>query len=489
MTKLQSFWAALTKPQRAGLFIGICLVTALAVVLLTAYIVQASYMGKIMPRTTVAGLDLGGQNADQAARTLADQAHWLSVTKISLALNNTKQTVSAIDLGISIDPDTSENSILTPDDPLGWLKINFWRDFFRSKTVPLTFSRTDEELQKTLSEKFGLTATPKDATLAVTNGQLTVVADQPGETISIPQLKTALSHLFLTGDTAAIALQLQNRTPATIGAAAVAAVKDQINASLHPVTLTGNGKTFVISVADQYSLIDYATENSAFHWQISETKLTDYLKTTVAKKLNIKPVQQVIENNTGRVITAGVNGSTIDVFAAQPSVLQAITSANPKPATIAVPFKDVAFSETHVNPSYSLNLFQGLYLDVSLSTQQLTVINTDTVINQYRISSGGWKTPTPTGTLYIFNKIRLAYSPDFKLWMPNWNGLATSPDGTGYLGYGLHAIVCWDKACTNREGANHIGTPVSHGCIRVDDAGIAYIYDNAPVGTPVVIHQ
>ncbi len=489
MPKLTNFWSNLTKPQRLGLYIGVSVVTVIAIVLLGAYVVQASYDGKVMPKTVVAGLDLGGLRSDQANAILADQAHWLAAAKINLALNNTKQTVSAIDLGVSVDPGTAGAAIITPNDPFGWLKINFWREFFRAKTVPLTFSKTDEALQQVIGQKFNVTAAPKDASLTVAGGQLTVVADQPGVTINIAKLRTSLANFFLTGNVVAIALEPQTQLPAAIDAVAVGAVKDQITAALHPVTVAANGKNIAIPVADQYGLIDYSTVEGALKWQISEPKLTSYLQTVVAKKLNIKPVQQVIENNTNRVITAGVDGQAVDVAALEPSVLAAMTGANAKPAAISVPFKTVAFSETHVNPSYSLNTFPGLYLDVSLSTQTITIINIDTVIAQYRISSGGWKTPTPIGTFYIFNKIKEAYSPDFKLWMPDWNGLATSPDGTGYLGYGLHAVVCWDKACTNREGANHIGTPVSHGCIRVSDDGIGYIYDQVPIGTPVVIHQ
>lgn len=488
MAKLTNFWSSLTKPQRWAFYSGVSLVTAVAIILLGAYVVQASYAGKVMPRTTVAGLDLGGLRASQAAQILTDQAHWLAVTKIGLVLNNTKQQVSAIDLGISVDPDTATDAIITPNDTFGWLKITFWREFFRAKTVPLTFNKPDEGLQQILSDKFQISAAPKDASLTVTSGELTVVADQPGLTIDVTKLKSSLSNFFLTGNAVAIALVPQTQSPATIDATAVASVKDQITAALHPVTIAANGKNTTIAVADQYGLIDYTSDSGMLKWQISESKLTSYLQTTVAKKLNVKPVQQVIENNTNRVITTGVNGAAVDVAALEPSVFAAMTGTDPKPAAINVPFKPIAFSETHVNPSYSLNTFPSLYLDVSLSQQKITIINTDTVVAQYGISSGGWKTPTPIGTFYIFNKIKEAYSPDFKLWMPDWNGLATSPDGHGYLGYGLHAVVCWDKACTNREGANHIGHPVSHGCIRVADDGIGYIYDQVPIGTPVVIH-
>jgi lipoprotein-anchoring transpeptidase ErfK/SrfK len=73
--------------------------------------------------------------------------------------------------------------------------------------------------------------------------------------------------------------------------------------------------------------------------------------------------------------------------------------------------------------------------------------------------------------------------------MPYWNGLAKSPDGTGNNGYGIHGLPCFNRSCTLVEGASHIGTPVSHGCVRLPAGGDAYIYSWAPIGTPVVIEQ
>lgn len=481
----------MTKQQRHILFIVLSATAAtLAVLLASAAFVVAAYQGKVLPRTVVAGVNIGGRDRSSANNVIEKQTAVLVATPLTLQLGPSSQSFLPKDLGVNVDTSVAEAALIAPTDPMGWLRPNFWLHFFARKQVPLTYQLTDQQLQQFISQKLDITDSPKDASLTVTNGAVTVVASQPGTTVDLAKFKTDLNHFFITGKGTTINLAVVNQTAPTISTDQAATVKTQIDQSLRPVNLVGGSTKFTISVADQYGLIAYnTTTDQKLTWQISDTKLTDYLQNVVAKKINVKPIQQVIENNTNRMITQGVDGQAMDIGTIEPQVFQALTSTDPKPAAITVPFKTVAFTETHINPSYTLNLFPSLYLDVSLSTQKITIINTDTVVAQYSISSGGWKTPTPIGTFYIFNKIAEAYSPDFKLWMPNWNGLATSPDGTGYLGYGIHSIVCWDKACTNREGESHIGHPVSHGCIRVEDAGITYIYTQVPIGTPVVIHD
>ncbi len=126
---------------------------------------------------------------------------------------------------------------------------------------------------------------------------------------------------------------------------------------------------------------------------------------------------------------------------------------------------------------------KGKRIEVDLSDQKLKMIENGRVVSIRTISTGKWSTPTPTGEYKTRNKIVTAYSKPYALYMEYW--MAFSADGS----YGLHSLPYWKTKDGGRiyEGANHIGTPVSHGCIRqtLDDAKT--LYEWAPVGTPVVI--
>ncbi len=125
----------------------------------------------------------------------------------------------------------------------------------------------------------------------------------------------------------------------------------------------------------------------------------------------------------------------------------------------------------------------GKKIVISLSRQQLWLYEKGHIIGVHKISSGKWSTPTPTGTFKTYNKISVAYSKAYGLYMEWW--MAFTPDGKN----GLHALPFWKLKNGGKlyEGAAHIGTPVSHGCVRQTVADAKMVFAWAPIGTPVVV--
>jgi lipoprotein-anchoring transpeptidase ErfK/SrfK len=64
--------------------------------------------------------------------------------------------------------------------------------------------------------------------------------------------------------------------------------------------------------------------------------------------------------------------------------------------------------------------------------------------------------------------------------MPYW--MAIVPGGK----FGIHELPEWPGGY--KEGANHLGTPVSHGCVRLGVGPAQTVYNWADIGTPVVVH-
>lgn len=129
------------------------------------------------------------------------------------------------------------------------------------------------------------------------------------------------------------------------------------------------------------------------------------------------------------------------------------------------------------------SVVSGKVIRVSLSKQELSMYQNGKLVSTRRISTGKWSTPTPIGTFHTQNKMTVAYSAPYKLYMEYW--MAFTPDGS----YGLHALPFWKLKGGGKlyEGAAHIGTPVSHGCIRQTVAEAKTLYDWTPIGTPVII--
>ncbi|MDO8490002.1 MAG: L,D-transpeptidase family protein [bacterium] len=117
---------------------------------------------------------------------------------------------------------------------------------------------------------------------------------------------------------------------------------------------------------------------------------------------------------------------------------------------------------------------------VHLKTQTLDYSLGKAVIGHFRISSGKKSLPTPTGTFSIINKDPRAWSKLAGLWMPYWMGFKGGK-------FGIHELPEWPGG--KKEGANHLGKPVSHGCIRLGIGDAKTLYNWAPIGTPLTITQ
>ncbi|MCK5212262.1 L,D-transpeptidase [Candidatus Parcubacteria bacterium] len=116
-------------------------------------------------------------------------------------------------------------------------------------------------------------------------------------------------------------------------------------------------------------------------------------------------------------------------------------------------------------------------IEINIGAQELNYFLKDVRMGTTIISSG-INNSTPKGIFEITNKHPKAWSP-YGLWMPYWNGLN---DGK----IGIHELPVWPSGYT--EGEDHLGTPVSHGCVRVGHEAAAFLYDWAPIGPEVFIY-
>ncbi|MDA3839791.1 MAG: L,D-transpeptidase family protein [Patescibacteria group bacterium] len=117
-------------------------------------------------------------------------------------------------------------------------------------------------------------------------------------------------------------------------------------------------------------------------------------------------------------------------------------------------------------------------IDISIYSQKLYYFMGGVLMFETPVSSGIYDT-TPKGQFHIENKHPKAWS-SYGLWMPYW--MALTPDGK----YGIHELPIWPSGY--REGEDHLGTPVSHGCVRVGMEAAERIYNLTEVGTEVNIY-
>ena len=101
------------------------------------------------------------------------------------------------------------------------------------------------------------------------------------------------------------------------------------------------------------------------------------------------------------------------------------------------------------------------------------------MINEFLVSSGKAYYETPIGEFSILNKSELQYSWTYGLYMPYWMNF--------YGDYGIHELPYWPSGY--REGEDHLGFPVSHGCVRLGIGPAEELFNWSEIGTKLYIQE
>lgn len=125
-------------------------------------------------------------------------------------------------------------------------------------------------------------------------------------------------------------------------------------------------------------------------------------------------------------------------------------------------------------------------ISVDLSEQKMRITLDGKLVRDFTVSTGGPKTPTPVGTYNISLKqeVRVG-SKEPHYVMPNFMMFRND-------GYGIHSLPSLSRKGGDTfwtEAREHIGIPVSHGCVRVLPEDAAFVYSFADIGTTVAIQK
>lgn len=123
--------------------------------------------------------------------------------------------------------------------------------------------------------------------------------------------------------------------------------------------------------------------------------------------------------------------------------------------------------------------YEGKVIEIDLSRQRLKLHKEGKILASYLTSTGKPSMPTPTGEFKVLSKERNHWSADYGLYMPYSLRF--------HNGYFIHELPYWPGGY--REGANHLGIPVSHGCVRLGIGAADNVYRFANIGTKVIIHK
>ncbi len=125
----------------------------------------------------------------------------------------------------------------------------------------------------------------------------------------------------------------------------------------------------------------------------------------------------------------------------------------------------------------------GYLIWTNLGTQKVNIFTGSKgkwkLLKTFRCATGAKSTPTPKGVTYVTYKQTGWYTSSY-ICKP----IVRFYPGTGYA---FHSILYYPDG-SGRVKDGSMGYPVSHGCVRMQDEGIRWIYNNIPLSTTVVIY-
>lgn len=456
-------------PHGYFVVLGVLFVIAAIVAFITL-----RYHDRALPGVIVGSVAVQGMAEPEVRKAIEEQKSQLKVT---FQDGGTSLTATAEELGMSVDVDaTVRNTLLARRDGEVAENLALWR----TQNVPLAYTNDAGLLKDYIVRNFPKSyIDPKDAQLVFSDAtqRFEVQPGVPGKGFDIKRFETALPDLARNPRLVVLPVTTVPVEPLINDAAAAKAQKDineQIAAKLE---FLRDGKVaYAVTPAEIAKWVHFEPDTVAGTWtpQFDPAKIEQFLRDQVGGKITTLPIDRKVikdkQSGTETVVQAGRKGYRVkDIDKLTNDVVNALKNRQGLSRELDVeeaPFKTVTITGT------------GKWIEIDISQQRLTFWLGDEVIGTWLISSGTAKTPTQIGQGRIYAKYAMQtmtgtingeyyYVPNIK-WVNYFNG-----------GEAIHGTY-WHS---------NFGHPMSHGCINMTEATAKIIYDSAPIGTKVIVHQ
>lgn len=478
----------------------LCLVSATVA---AAYYNNKKYLNKAFPGVTVWGEDVTGKNFEEISKVIDRK---IVGTTINLQGPDQNYTAKVFELGVMVNTEDTVLSALAKGRQ-GNIISQYWervklalvkyqvypQKYANFAAVEPTYEVDTEILAQYINQiSANINITAKDSQVTVTKGTINVVPAVFGREVNKELLTNSiLSQVKNLKDTE-VEIQTTEIKPNVIDKAAEEVKVQTESVISRPIILTFEGQEYRPNRETIASWISYTKKEgeASYNIVVDQTKMKNYFS-FLGSKINIAYIPKKIRVENGVKYTdiqEGKDGRAIDERILGQKIAQLLPvqpSVNLTIPTYVVPYKTVYENVIVANWSK--------YIEVNIATQTMTAyLQGGQVVASWKITTGrsGWN--TPTGTFLIQRK---AGANAAGVCMPNPPS-TTKLCGINYVSYFTsqgHAIhEAWWR--TNDTSTwNYFGNPSylangSHGCVNAALDVAKFIYDWAPLGTPVIIH-
>jgi len=470
--------------NKKRLLIGIfTILSILFLASLSLFSYQRAYAGKIYKNIFFDGIDLSGKSKSQAKTIIQNRLETQFESKIITKSDEKVFEAKLSETGAFINSDQLVKEAYGIGRDNNFLKTLYLLSstVFDKKNVSSKLSFDEDVYNNYLSKASdALNISPIDASLSIKDGQVITDTGKNGVTIDATNLKDQISADFLAGSNE-INIQMPTTpiTPALLEENLMQAKTDAEKFLTHKVQLTISDQVYNTDIQTVSSWISFGQKNGNYAAWLNNAAIKNFINKAAAKN-DIAVIDTKISAVDNSIIQQGRQGIYIDQEDALAKIVAAMNSSSASATIVLIQTtKDPQIVTVFPDEGIVAGRFPGKYIDIDLAKQLLTIFEGATQMGQYVVSSGKPSMPTPTGTRTIINKDPRAWSAKYGLWMPWWMGIGGE--------YGIHELPEWPGGY--KEGEAHLGTPVSHGCVRLGVGSAQTVYNWAEIGIPVYIHK
>lgn len=447
------------------------------IIAIVGLIVSASlsqyYKNKVMPNVEVVGQDVGGKSSKQITELVQSHAKDM---KLTLKTETKELKPSLEEIGYNINIESTVNNVLRSKRSEGFsTKLKFWEQ----KKVPVDISVNDTLLSQYIETNIPeIIQQPVDATLAFNPKTTTfsITNQASGQGADLMKLK---ADLVLKGSElkpVVIPVKTTTKGPNISESELKNLVEPANNLVKRKVTLTGQGYSFTAKPIDIASWVTPTPrKDGSVRLVIDPAKIQSYVD-GIGKRISSPPqdTKVIKDETTGQevVLQEGRDGTELKD---KESLSKAIAVSLSEGKDISQPMNiQVAAHKTVNMSSYDK------WIEVDLSEQRTTAYERANPIRSFTIASGMRGYETVKGEFAIWLRVR----------SQTMQG-GSKADGSYYSIPNVEWVSYFyqDYALHGAWWRERFGYPASHGCVNMTNEDARWVYEWAPVGTKVIVHD
>jgi len=437
------------------------------IVLITAWV----FCGIFLPKTTIGSQTVRSNISDIALKRLIETES--NAYKLTLAYPDGKTRQFTLkDQGLTID------SAKTLQHAAKRKQFSNRVTWWKHTNVQAIVKPDTPAFNSFITANATVIAQPsQDAALSIKDGKINITDAVTGKQYGLANPQKTMTRAASTLSAQTLRLKTLAVNPA-LTATALQPYKTSLEKTLsQTVTFTMGTKTITATPVDIANWLEITPhpDTKKVDITVNSGKVQEYINKLTRNDIRPPRAQVMIKEADGneRILVPGVSGvDVINKSDAAASVANSLLKNNGVSAQLTI--RNEAFK------TISSSMYDK-WIEVDLTHKRMYAYERDQLVNTQLVSAGAPSTPTVTGQYAIYSKF------------PQQDMRGRNVDGSNYFQPHVRWVSYFYKDYAIHGNywrpLNYFGNiNSSHGCVGIVDNDASWIYNWAPIGTPVIVH-